>query len=80
MNFVYQHGTDVPENAPEGAEIKVYFDRHTAAQTMFQIIIAEQTKDQPLKLTFLFNSARYGEKRGRVLPDLPQGDGGSSCW
>ena len=36
----------MPENVPEGADIKVFFRYHSGSLSMFQIILSEQGEDQ----------------------------------
>jgi hypothetical protein len=69
-NIVYQNGSDMPENAPEGVDIKATFDYHTGAISMFQIMISEQEEDEPLKAIFVYNKKRYKEKSVAEFADI----------
>lgn len=59
MNIVYQNGSDLPENAPEGASLRSYFDYHTGSLSMFQIMINEREDDEPLQVIFVYNKRKY---------------------
>lgn len=59
MNIVYQNGSDLPENAPEGASLKSYFDYHTGSLSMFQIMINERAENEPLQVIFVYNKRKY---------------------
>lgn len=59
MNIVYQNGADLPENAPEGASLRSYYDYHTGSLSMFQIMINERAEDEPLQVIFVYNKKKY---------------------
>ena len=70
MNIVYQSGTDMPENAPEGTSIRGYFDYHTGSLSMFQIMINERGEDEALSVVFVYNKKRYKEKSAARFSEI----------
>lgn len=70
MNIVYQNGTDLPENLPEGADISAYFDYHTGSLSMFQIMISEKDEDEPLKVVFVYNKSKYKEESVAAFAEI----------
>ena len=70
MNIVYQNGTALPENVPEGADISAYFDYHTGSLSMFQIMISEQGEDEPLKTVIVYNKRKYKEESVAAFSEI----------